>query len=42
MQNIRKDGIATYRDRNGYHRYIEQQEGNNKVWYELERSKKFH
>lgn len=35
-----KDGIATYRDRNGYHRYIEQQEGNNKVWYELERSKK--
>lgn len=35
-----KDGIATYRDRNGYHRYIEQQKGNNKVWYELERSKK--
>lgn len=35
-----KDGIATYRDREGFHRYIEQQEGNDKVWYELERSKK--
>lgn len=35
-----KDGIATYRDRNGYHRYIEQQEGNKKVWYELALSKK--